>query len=91
MQKDTKEPLADFSGLMGAGMALHGCSLLRREIRSAATRKEIVAYSWAVPHGLGQISTEGFRSAPLVGIMRTSGLERDSGQLTQHTASSLCM
>ena len=65
-------------------MALHSCSCLRREIRRAATGKGIVACSQAVPHALGQISREGFRSAPLVGIMRTSGLERDSGQLTHH-------
>lgn len=70
-------------------MALHSCLCLRREVRRDATGKEIVAYSHAVPHGLErarglQISREGFRSALSVGIMRTSGLERDSGQLTNH-------
>lgn len=65
-------------------MALHSCPCLGREVRRDATGKEIVAYSHAVPHGLGQISREGFRTVPSVGIMRTSGLERDSGQLTNH-------
>ena len=45
-------------------MALHSCLCLGREVRKDTTGKEIVAYSHAVPHGLGQISREGFRSVP---------------------------
>lgn len=84
MQKDTKEPLADFSGLIVCRDGSSQLFLFEEEDRKAATGKGIVACSQAVPHGLGQISREGFRSAPSVGIMRTSRLETDSGQLTHH-------